>query len=540
MSGLALSGWFALAGAGLLATGTAAAGEVRAGPPTDLSVTIYRAPHRASGSLLLDSLAGFALVSETRTISIPAGESRIRFEGVADGIDAASVILTGLPAQLLEKNRDARVLSPASLVAAAVGRRLQLVRTDPKSGRSVRIQGTLRSGPDGGVVFESEQGIEALRCSGAAETLSFEADTDLTAGPTLSARIRSPGPLTASVMLSYLARGFDWSANYVAELAADGSTMDVGAWVTLGNANSAGFAAAHTQVVAGRLNRESGEVEPIEVARPILAQCWPLGTTSDTSREQPTDLGSLGASYELMDAPAPAAMPKALAAARAAQLVQEEQLGDLKLYRVPERTTIASRELKQVRLLDRSAVPVELFYLAELAANEIIESTPARRTMRTRNDVGHHLGLPLPSGRVDSFEMHGEHPLLLSEAPLRDIALDEPFEIDLGGSANVRVAAVRERTERMGATDLALLPGVVHLRSAVLDDINRIEVSNAHEFPIAVEIRLRLADGSRLLAADHAVTTRDDRPLFALNIAPGEIATIRYRTEHASARAAPR
>ncbi len=92
----------------------------------------------------------------------------------------------------------------------------------------------------------------------------------------------------------------------------------------------------------------------------------------------------------------------------------------------------------------------------------------------------------------------------------------------------------------MGATDLALLPGVVHLRSAVLDDINRIEVSNAHEFPIAVEIRLRLADGSRLLAADHAVTTRDDRPLFALNIAPGEIATIRYRTEHASARAAPR
>jgi len=73
MSGLALSGWFALAGAELVATGTAAAGEVRAGPPTDLSVTIYRAPHRASGSLLLDSLAGFALVSETRTISIPAG-----------------------------------------------------------------------------------------------------------------------------------------------------------------------------------------------------------------------------------------------------------------------------------------------------------------------------------------------------------------------------------------------------------------------------------------------------------------------------------
>jgi len=515
---------------------------VLAGPPTDLSVTIYRAPHRTSGSLMLESLAGFALVSETRTISVPAGESRIRFEGVADGIDAASAMLTGLPAQLLEKNRDAHVLSPAALVAAAVGRTVQLVRTDPKGGHSLRIKGTIRSGPDGGVLFESAQGIEALRCSGMAETFSFSADSDLTATPTLSALIRSPGALTASVRLSYLTRGFDWSANYVADLAADGRTMNAGAWVTLGNANTAGFSTAHTQVVAGRLNRESGEIEPIETARPILAECWPMGTTSDSVPGQPMDLaGALGGMYELMDAPVPAQMPRALAATRAAQLVQEEQLGDLKLYRVPERTTIASRQLKQVRLLDRAAVPVELFYLAELAANQNIESTPARRTVRTRNDVGHHLGLPLPSGQVDSFESHGEHPLLLSEASLRDIALDEPFEIDLGGSADVRFAAVRERARIVGAaTDLPLLPGVVHLHSAVFDEVNRIEISNAHDFPVTLEVRLRLSDGYQLLAADHSVTTRNDRPLFALRVAAGEVATIRYRTEHVASRPVPR
>ena len=85
---------------------------------SDVSVTVYRAPngqHRVRSTWI--ALDGFALVSETRTVSIPAGESRIRFEGVADGIDAASVIITGLPDGVLEKSRDARLLSPSALVA---------------------------------------------------------------------------------------------------------------------------------------------------------------------------------------------------------------------------------------------------------------------------------------------------------------------------------------------------------------------------------------------------------------------------------------
>src|SRR3546814_18230215 len=61
--------------------------------------------------------------------------------------------------------------------------------------------------------------------------------------------------LDATVTLSYLARGFDWSADYVATLGADGSTLDLGAWVTLANGNGTGFPQASTTVVAGRLNK---------------------------------------------------------------------------------------------------------------------------------------------------------------------------------------------------------------------------------------------------------------------------------------------
>ena len=56
--------------------------------------------------------SGFALITETRIVHLPAGLSRLRFEGVADGIEPASAIVTGLPQGVIEKNRDAQAAEP--------------------------------------------------------------------------------------------------------------------------------------------------------------------------------------------------------------------------------------------------------------------------------------------------------------------------------------------------------------------------------------------------------------------------------------------
>src|SRR5450432_3605799 len=274
VSGLALAWVFA--GAPVNAADTLAE------QPSDVAVTVYRAPYRASGSINLNTLAGFALVSETRTVHLSAGVTRLRFEGVADGIEPSSAIVTGLPAGVIEKNREGKLLSPSALAAAAMGKPVTLLRTDKKTGKLTRLAGTIRSDAGSGVVFETSEGIEALRCSGLPETFSFSGVSDLSATPTLSVLLRSAEAVTRTVTLSYLARGFDWGANYVATLSADQKTLDLGAWVTLANGNGVGFPAAHTQVVAGRVNRESGEVEPLDPGGAILARCWPQGSTSDS------------------------------------------------------------------------------------------------------------------------------------------------------------------------------------------------------------------------------------------------------------------
>lgn len=509
---LLLSWIAAVSGAAL----DADAADAVADAPSELSVTIYRAPNRPAGSIDLDQLNGFALISETRSVHLPAGESRLRFEGVADGIEPASAIVTGLPAGVVEKNRAGALLSPSALVAAAVGKPVVLQRVNPKTGKLERRSGRILADAEGGVVLETVDGIEGLRCSGLAEGFSFEAATDLAAHPTLSVLVRGSQPMNRTVKLTYLARGFDWAADYTAILSADATRMDLGAWVTLANGNGIGFPAAHAQVIAGRVNRERGEIEPIDAGGAILASCWPRGSTSDIPALLQLDRASaLGGELRQKAAlaPMPLAAPGALTVT--AQRVEQEQLGDLKLYRVPDRTTVASRQSKQVRLLDRTAIPVASVYSVDLAVGEAAApasasaSAPVSRLLRTRNDTAHHLGLPLPSGRIAVFMKHRGDPLLEHESGMRDLAIGEEVEIDMGLSPDVLAKAVRERA-----------------------DTERVEISNALAAPIDFELRLQLPEGVRIVQANHAFGTKNGRPICRVAIPAHATVTLRYQTQH--------
>jgi hypothetical protein len=531
---------FGLALAWVFAGAPVKAADSVAEQPSDVSVTVYRAPYRASGSINLNALAGFALVSETRTVHLSAGVTRLRFEGVADGIEPSSAIVTGLPAGVIEKNREGKLLSPSALVAAAADKPVTLLRTDKKTGRLTRLAGTIRSDAESGVVFETSEGIEALRCSGLPETFSFSGVNDLSATPTLSVRVRSAEAVTRSVTLSYLARGFDWGANYVATLSADQKTLDLGAWVTLANGNGVGFPAAHTQVVAGRVNRESGEVEPLDPGGAILARCWPQGSTSDSPEYLQFDRAlPLGGARDALNGledrrfKMSLASP-AMAMEAAAKKVEQEQLGDLKLYRVPDRTTVASRQSKQVRLLDRSSIPISRVYGADLTADADAGPAPAHLLLRTMNDKANHLGLPLPSGSVAVFAERGSARLLLHESDLRDLAVDEEVEISLGDSPDVQVTAVKEKTiiDPSRAKLLPLVPGVVTLRSTEIDRVNRVAVSNARGADIQFELRLRLPEGGRVVRADHPLGTKNGRPIFRLTIPANGNVTVQYQTQH--------
>ena len=109
---------------------------------------------------------------------------------------------------------------------------------------------------------------------------------------------------------------------------------------------------------------------------------------------------------------------------------QQEELGDLKLYRIPEPVTVAARSQKQVALLQRTGVQVRTALPhALLSATPVAFAGPAQRLLVTRNRTEEGLGLPLPAGRLMLFDSRAGAPFLVGEAVLRDHAVGEDVEI---------------------------------------------------------------------------------------------------------------
>ena len=161
-----------LALAALFAAPVAAQTVVTSARPDRVAVTVYRNPEREAGEVPnLGWLGGYALITETRTLDIPAGESVVRFEGVASGLMAETAIVTGFPEGIVERNRDADLLSPSALLDRSLARRVHLRRTSRATGTVREQEAIIRSGADGAVIVQTAEGFESLRCTGLPETI---------------------------------------------------------------------------------------------------------------------------------------------------------------------------------------------------------------------------------------------------------------------------------------------------------------------------------------------------------------------------------
>lgn len=474
--------------------------------PQSVSVTVYRAPDRAvDAEIDRDDPRGYALITETRTVVLPAGRAVIRFEGVAGNILPESALVKGLPADVREKNLDADLLSPRTLYDRALGRRVVLRRTDRATGRVTEQQAIIRSSANGAAVLTTADGVETLRCTGLAEKIVYpELPDGLSARPTLSVETDSPAPVRVTIMLSYLAGGFDWKADYVFQLRPDGRTADLFAWVTLASNDVTSFAGARAQVVAGKLNRETDPQSRPDDGASLSLSC--RGYDAETAKERPRFRAVVAA------APLPSPLPQAPGligediVVTGARLATQEALGDLKLYRVEDPVTIASRAQKQVGLLSRDAVPVTLVYRGTIWEDG---TDDPRLTVRMWNKPEMGLGLPLPSGSVAVFETGDVRPLLIGELGIADKAVGEKVELELGTRENVRADVncddVSERVERCV-----------------------IAITNANPHPIVYEGKLRLGDDERLTRSSARLDREDGGPLWKVTVPANGTAQLRY------------
>ncbi|WP_068072863.1 DUF4139 domain-containing protein [Novosphingobium lentum] len=439
---------FGLVSFGLVSFGSparAAPPVVLSAAPDAVSVTLYRDPDRGEGAIDRANPSAFALIAETRTVTLPPGVATVRFEGVAGGIVPQSAILFGTDPR--ERNRDAALLSQKGLVDAFTGQQVILRRTDPATGKTVEERATIRSAANR-LVIDTPRGAEAVYCSGLAQTLLYpEAPATLSAKPVLTMTTKDQPGGTVSITLAYIATGFDWDATYVGTLATDGKSLNLFAWLTMASGDETSFVDATTSAVAGRVNRsdqtrdDTGR-QALQDARWLAksSQCWPAGTTSDIAMLPPP-----------APPPPPAPMMMGMVAdeimvtarrsdnkvmAPAAVMAKAENLGDLKLYRIPVPVTVAARSQKQVAFLNKPRVTGALVYRSQV--NWDSPSDP-QMLFRFRNSKPQGLGDPLPAGKAVLYQDSAYGRQLVGESTVADKTLDEDVELVFGHATNLTV-----------------------------------------------------------------------------------------------------
>ncbi|MDP3657503.1 MAG: hypothetical protein Q8R45_11120 [Brevundimonas sp.] len=500
--------------------------------PERTAVVIYRDRPVDTAALIARSAnpwerldrEGLALIVETRTIDLPAGEAVIRFRGVATGIVPQTATLDGLPAQVVERNTDFDLLSPGSLLQHSVGEVVRVVRTNPETGEQTTKAAIVRSGPSG-TVLEIDGRLEALDCSGLTERIIFDRVPEgLGDQPVLSVRTRAPEAGRYTVTLAYLATGLQWSADYVARLNPDGRSLSLTGWITLANFGGTGFRDSPVQVVAGTLNRDADTVpvDPPEV--PTAPRCWPqdtttagaVGTVVDYLATVPAMSNSLVDDVELNEVIVTGSRIR-----REDLLAEQGELGDYKIYTLPERTDVSARQTKQVRFLEQDSVRFTRIYRERISVGVETEAHAPRLLLRLRNRTRDGLGMPLPGGGVALMETQAGRTLFTGQSHFEDRGIGLPVELEFGAAMDLTVSHTMERTN----PNADRIP-----RFTVTAEIR-------NDKPEAVEIEIAPAEfayrGFRIVSSDAPpVITEGGYPAWRLRVPPGGgVRTLTYTFE---------
>jgi hypothetical protein len=181
-------------------------------------------------------------------------------------------------------------------------------------------------------------------------------------------------------------------------------------------------------------------------------------------------------------------------------VAQQEELGDVKLYRIPEPVTVAAHSQKQVAFLQRDDVRVELVYRFRIGGGAG-RWLPAGHVLVSRNRTAEGLGVPLPAGRLVLFGEGRERPILLGEGSLPDRAVGEDVEIELGPATGVRTRLVQE------------------------GDAWLLTVASDRSLPVRFEAQLPVRD----VQSETALERRNGLPLWTVTVPANGRAQLRYR-----------
>jgi hypothetical protein len=387
-----------------------------------------------------------ALVRDVRQLSLPPGESLLRFMDIAASINPATVHFRSItePTKLgvLEQNYEYDLLDPNKLLQKYVGREVTLVRAKLDSGTTQyeEVKATLLSLNGAPVWKIGNEIITGMSY----ESIRFpQLPDNLYERPTLLWTLQNSGARQHKVEASYLTSNLSWSADYVLNVGKDEASGDLDGWVTLVNHSGAAFKNAQLQLVAGDLHR-------------VVAKAG----------------GNFRAAMDSLATVAPAPPP-----------FQQEAFSEYHLYSLGRRTSISDQESKQISLLNASHFPLQKvyvvngqgYYYRSAAQPGAPAKDPVQVFYKFKNEDKAGLGIPLPAGTIRVYQGDSRGgSLFAGEDHIDHTPKDETINLHIGNAFDI--VAERKQTDYKA------------LSSRLYELEYEITLRNHKDIPVTVEV----------------------------------------------------
>jgi len=313
-----------------------------------------------SGPNLLIYNDDLALVNMHYSVSLPEGESVLRFPSISPLIQPSSAILHPLPDTLSVLQQSYRGgMTPETVLANSVGQEVSLISTNPVNGEELLQRARILS-VAGGLIFEVDGRFET---SLAGRRVVYDRLPLGVLNPGLTIRVRNTSAGQTDLNLSYLTGGISWRADYVAQLNGSGDALQLQSMASLSNHSGLDFQEAKIALVAGSINR-----------------------VRDVSLKMRRDV--------------------AMAAMDSGPVAAPVSLAEMYLYKLPDVVRLADGSTQQFDLFSARDIPVERRYELHGQATMYFSSDAPEQTLKVDgyiefiNDSEHNLGMPMPAGIV--------------------------------------------------------------------------------------------------------------------------------------------
>lgn len=467
--------------------------------PGAMNPNSYR-PVAGAGLLRGSSVPGYAVVRQTRNVSLPKTENILKFSDVAGLIDPTTVQFKSLTdpktTKVTEQDYQFDLVSQAKLLEKYIDK--SIVVEKQAGDKLETVTGTLMS-TQGGLTLRQADGT--VKIINGYSSISFpEMPGGLMTKPTLVWDIITSKPGEHNTEVSYQTEGITWWADYNLTYKegkdANSGTVDLGSWVSIINQTGTTFEKAALKLMAGDVQR----------AQPQMA-------------------------YDAV----PQAMEMRAAVAPSPKFT-EKAFFEYHLYTLNRPVTLPDNATKQMELIPAAySVPVEkeLIYNGSNVAyagypidDQNYGASGNKKVdvyLKLKNKEENGMGVPLPAGRIRVNQSDDDGSLeFIGENIIDHTARNEELRIKLGSAFDV----VGERKQVSYKLDNAR-------RSAQ----EEIEVRVRNQKKQAVKVRIiepmYRATGWEITQSSEKFTKDNAHQIsYVVDIAPEKEALVKYSVKY--------